>query len=1577
MWDAEVTARRPVRVDHLIQRQNPWVEQAAAELVSNSLDAIRDDGVSIGHKGVGWKQVLQELRCESDEIIVETAHDGQAIGIRLFKQGEDLFALPIESRLRAGTTIEIRTPLSIERQQKLKQYLIEKFRTNTSAPIQLNGQVINPLSDLTFWNGEPGPAYAYGKPVRVEVTQNGYKISDLGAGMNSRQFVERFLAPERTDKKAKPGVKVTPKAYGRERPEALQTLKAAAKIRLQPVGHLTEEITTAGVNLPAEFILDLPPDCWVPESRNELALDEAVARSIEYTAGKILADQSVSPQAKAQYLNALAVLTRRLGERGASNVRLETVLGNLKGAVQQSGLTKAADAVFVPNREEYLDLALPAERRVIYLDAALFDFSLAGIGAVSVKDVEPGQCREFYTVPMKDKRVWIRSGSRILINAGYYERYKTSPWLFNLLFNFDVYGAGIRKLGKLLAGKPEAKPAEMLDPGEQEAVALLARAEARVGVFEDCRAELLELIKTSLSLNCPDLENRVAGWLAVLKAVPVPARESLKRVLFQEDLTPPGHQVQSLTQTKEGDVFFSTEDEGRYFVFDERGNLRGNKAGFPGYVNLISDGKEISLCLGGYNYFLSLDGKLVEVRDKIVFDLENFPDKTIIFSESFFAKKISLNKNYLKVLLTENPQENSNPEFPKQLKNKAGQVIGDPQGYLSINTIETEQGVFYCCYKPDKTYELIHESGRILGRGRKFSNIKVHKSSVFCVTDNRLYRRSLVLPEASLDSPSVSALLIRYPALADSGWEVNLTRGMKNLLKSRVPADEQERKVFLALAPLLDQAVLEQVNLSELAGYADLLGKMDLKEIAGLLDWINQATIMWQDNSELLNRVLSRALLLYQSNPRRALKMFNLLTKTYEVKLQAMASEPKAPRFLDSAIFGWEFINSEHQVPGELRFLEFLTAEQIKLCQVRKAEHAPAEAKVNYRLPQIPLARLLLAKQERETQVNKHGLTLAEFGRILETVSEYSEEEINGELLRITDGQDRVEQIWLREVAGQNTVDAIIEAEAAGETFPKRKAEIEHYLVEDESGDRGYEVAAVRDPVGMSLHRIINFLLSPNDSSKQGKDFLVGDNGRAFYTLFADFDEVRLTTSTGNGRVHYVCFKAERDDQGELIGINLTGFEERWGRPENKVTRIEKIKYYDRSRGNFTEINAVFVEDAVYRYLGYVGGVEITFQGKPFQIKRQKAAAVAYGQGEVALFFSQAGAEAVTQNDLYVRELDGFYTELVPEQLKSVFSRERRSIDLPRWLKLVRTRNDVANLNQHGEPLQKAVALAHMKAAVKLFFEQGRNTVPGLPEDYLYSNYIGLNVAEEIREDADKINQGNYQEVDFAKYQADNFALTKLMALLNVEFSDGTCASLSDLRQQTLGRGEQKIDGEILDPRVQRRVEEARKVRGIVPTPAHDAVTAAAQARALKTLSPDDQESFIVLSQIIVKAMGKFYDTVAIIPANGNDEEVCAFNPRSNEFRWHVNCAETIALLEKWANLRRQPEVSAEQLETFFYKLMDYITHELAHFGDFDWTHQADSRYAGGFAWRQERLIESLIAAGFDSQKIFQEAISA
>ncbi|MDP8218551.1 MAG: hypothetical protein P9M03_07490, partial [Candidatus Theseobacter exili] len=626
----------------------------------------------------------------------------------------------------------------------------------------------------------------------------------------------------------------------------------------------------------------------------------------------------------------------------------------------------------------------------------------------------------------------------------------------------------------------------------------------------------------------------------------------------------------------------------------------------------------------------------------------------------------------------------------------------------------------------------------------------------------------------------------------------------------------------------------------------------------------------------------------------------------------------------------------------------------------------------------IPLARMIMAYRKDPAAIRRVE-NLSDLRERLKAVRKRKTEAVESEITSAREGQDRTDQLFLRENV-QNGVDALNEKGIEG------AIEVNSYI-EEESGNF---VVAVEDGAGMDYGVFLGPFHVLDVTTKEGKG-LSGIMGQGVYTNFVDFDQLRVKTSAGDGRVLSAVY--EKDKHGKIILKSLQETREEW-----QGTRIERVKKIRDERDALLEHSMVAYNLA--RYVGALRSRTVLLNGKEVNEELTDLAAVETPLGEIRLRLSDKKIQRITQNGLYVERPNDEYLALVPKKFRKMLLERGLNIDLPAGVPLTRTRTTIANKEEHLEMIQKAVAVGVLKAMAQLFIHEGI-VPPGISEDYLDSPVIEGWQLEKFEDyeredigtftqvvpgdiveiDALKINGympgETISDVDFLKYSVQeedseeiqaikHRSLAYLITLIELDFGDEKL-SMRDIRRRFLAKIRDDLHG------AEKPEEEMDELFGPYLSEAKKVVQAKFVSSQIAERKDYDEaeikenavlNAFKFLSETVATAMG--YPNIKIGFYYQNSTRLADFGP--SELNWNIkNITYDINM---FLSILRG-EAKPEEINEFFSELLKNIAHELSHFEDGGLaSHQRDEELVGLIAWRMKKKYRRFLDTGLTWDKL-------
>jgi hypothetical protein len=540
------------------------------------------------------------------------------------------------------------------------------------------------------------------------------------------------------------------------------------------------------------------------------------------------------------------------------------------------------------------------------------------------------------------------------------------------------------------------------------------------------------------------------------------------------------------------------------------------------------------------------------------------------------------------------------------------------------------------------------------------------------------------------------------------------------------------------------------------------------------------------------------------------------------------------------------------------------------------------------------------------------------------------------EMVSTISGQDQADNVFAREGV-QNARDAQrVHQNEFEDGLPP--IEIESFI---RKGKNEW-VRRVSDKAGMTLEEIVGPLLVVGANRKIGQE-LAGKFAQGFYTIFVDFDEVRIKTGR-DGATYLLTIVPGAN--GLPILKSMIKTDETF-----KGTIIEWTKNYEERDGPPYFDALLFAQDLI-RYVGAIQDNDIIYNGRKIN-EEYDAIALGWGEemdGPVRVNLSQSSFhKRGTQDGLHIMSLESWLFELLPEKLELFLLRRGVSVDLPLDVPVSRARQGLAQKARYQKSIQQAVFVASIRLAVKLYLKRGL-LPPGMSEDFFAlkeSNRIHLKPANAVHPtvlaDAKRINSGNPQEIaqiDFSFYQGNNYReLAELMTLVNVNY-EGDTFNLWDWRMDQWKRILKAQREEMKTLETDDRYLELQK--HVHTHMSEDIVSAAALSSykmETEILPPMAISQAVIDRSPSIQLIKQFFE--AIILAVDRDRE----RKGSVEFYYKeegrlsdFNLTSRTLIFNLFHVLKVAPELqrlieenNPQNINSFFRKWADGIQHELAH----------------------------------------------
>jgi len=611
---------------------------------------------------------------------------------------------------------------------------------------------------------------------------------------------------------------------------------------------------------------------------------------------------------------------------------------------------------------------------------------------------------------------------------------------------------------------------------------------------------------------------------------------------------------------------------------------------------------------------------------------------------------------------------------------------------------------------------------------------------------------------------------------------------------------------------------------------------------------------------------------------------------------------------------------------------------------------------------------------------------------------EQGERNLAGEIQKLRsaiNGQaSATDYVWLREVCLQNARDAVRDARKKG-TIPADGGEISLRNYTD--GDDW--VFSVEDPVGMSLYDLFRYYFPLDQSSKDSLQS-TGNLGQGNYTLFADFDEIVIRTSKGDGEINEVTLKNDSKKGPVIVSWDVMAGSYRG----TEIRRIKKI-----GAKTDPQFESLFIEDLLKRYGGNIqspqlrreqglpvrpGDVAIRYNGEPFAKSMLNAQEVTLGAswlkdvvGEerfsrlsddeiralstVSVGYSQVQkGSKVLQDELTVKEINDAEFDFVPQWMREALeSKGGFYIMIPRALKLTIPRSGYVQAARQQDAFRAAVLYACMKVVLKEYIEKGNGRIRGMPADYFGRQVSGNKAARTVAGQFNLIGRigGGYDAVDavvLRELAGDDIAFFDLISRIEVDAKDrlGSAdrTSLVALREQMLqkrlGKMQQMFAGDLAG-----RLAVGRDAAEMSARLSDDVASGTDETQTLLAeIGPQKQAFFEWYTKYLLSFIGARF-AVAYHAGTGY---AALTNPITDEISFNLKKqAPVITALYEAFSKEDGADITAPMTE-----LMDTIVHESQHLSQFeqpgDHSHHEDD-VKDGFADRMNRA-KNIIMLGMD-----------
>jgi len=664
---------------------------------------------------------------------------------------------------------------------------------------------------------------------------------------------------------------------------------------------------------------------------------------------------------------------------------------------------------------------------------------------------------------------------------------------------------------------------------------------------------------------------------------------------------------------------------------------------------------------------------------------------------------------------------------------------------------------------------------------------------------------------------------------------------------------------------------------------------------------------------------------------------------------------------------------------GMVLYVHYLRGEAEELVMKSNRPPLAPEGRILARLSQsLPIAQLNVAYKAlyRDDDKRKPGQKPSELEEV-QSISQFEEKvkqfadsdlkPMEEKLASVIRGQDMSDHVATRELI-QNARDAV------REQYPKNPPPIlvDTFIREDLKEF----VFRVADQGGMDLGVIAGPLLVADVSSKIEKK-MAGLFGQGFYTLFVDFDRVRIKTGDEN-RTFYI--ELVKGANGLPVINQLIETDEQF-----RGTTIEWARNYEVEP---PELEALMLSQDLIRYAGAIQDVDIIFNGRRINEQMDVAAQAETEAGSVRVSLSPVSYHRrLTQDDLYIGLAEKWLFELLPPKFRLHLTRRGININIPGTVPVTRTRIGIALQELYQLPIQQAMAACGFKLAAQLYLQRGL-LPPGLSEDFFSDTRITERTEPENRiqssviEDAKRINENRISEVNYEGYivnSHDTEAVKErkirdaadLVSLIEVEYG-GARFNLWEYRREKIKEalGKKEPQGEM---------EVAKSLKDDLNAAAHNIVEREKEKKRPSIYFSEDEVS----KSPVLGLLKMFYEKIVGVTEQTVSVRLFFHESSTNAFyrggQIYFNLYDAFKTAEVLNQLMK--ETNSEKAFSFFREQLNLVIHELAHHGERrEATHQADDiemqeddrpphwigeqeieKLVGLFGWRVRRRLASYL----------------
>ncbi len=327
--------------------------------------------------------------------------------------------------------------------------------------------------------------------------------------------------------------------------------------------------------------------------------------------------------------------------------------------------------------------------------------------------------------------------------------------------------------------------------------------------------------------------------------------------------------------------------------------------------------------------------------------------------------------------------------------------------------------------------------------------------------------------------------------------------------------------------------------------------------------------------------------------------------------------------------------------------------------------------------------------------------------------------------------------------------------------------------------EHGNWVTQIQDPVGMNLHKVLNYLLIPWNSDKDGDDWQTGMFGQWFRSSAIWAKELRIKTSPGDGQLYQFTLLPIYNEDNNLddFAISVSVSQENF-----KGTIIERVDDKSWIQAN---LRAMIWVHNMQKYVGNVESIDIMY-GKQKINTPEKNIVLQSTQvpwyGEMKLIKTSDNIVRWTKDNLYINEIPDDFLLDIPARMKEYVESQNLTIDIPPRFWLTKSRNAMADYDEQLQTLRPHLFDMLINYILKEVVKS-QLRIPMLPEDY-----FGLDLYERRQTESSRIAQRysnglqlTDSEIDYLK---DKAHMAEFLVQIPFEWNGNTLSLLEMKRRR-------------------------------------------------------------------------------------------------------------------------------------------------------------------------------------------------